>query len=63
MADAVTSLIKWRHPREIRTEHTREIVNTDVLHDLARAALALKERVERLERAIAALAIEASRDS
>jgi len=62
MADAVALLTKWRRPREVRTEHTREIVKMEVPHDLARAVLALGERVERLERAIAALALEAARD-
>jgi hypothetical protein len=52
--DAVKSLTHWRRGREVKTEHTREVV---------RALVAMGERIERLERAIAALAIEASRDS
>lgn len=69
MADAVTALTHWRRAsRETRHEHTKEIVK-EALPEQARAALVRmageldesKARIERLERMISALAVEAMR--
>jgi hypothetical protein len=60
--DAVKSLTHWRRGREVKTEHTREVVRSEVPAEYARALVAMGERIERLERAIAALALEAARD-
>lgn len=68
MADAVTPLIHWRKGREIRHEHTREVVQRELpdnaVNAMVRMATELDEakaRLARLERVIASLAQEASK--
>lgn len=56
MADPVGPLTKWRRPREIVKERTREVVIPQVPPDVEKSLSALKDRVERLEGVIAALA-------
>lgn len=64
MADAVTALTHWRQRRDVvRSEHTREVVKSE-LDDGARQALVMMaERIERLERILAGLAREALKDA
>jgi hypothetical protein len=56
MADPVGPLIKWRRPREVVKEHTREVVISQAPLDIEQSLNALKDRVARLEGVIAALA-------
>lgn len=58
MADPIAQLTGWRRRRETRT---REVVKTEVSENLTKAVRDLGDRVERLERVIAALAVEAAR--
>lgn len=60
MADPVKALTHWRRGRDQHhTEHTREVIKQE-LPDGARSALIMMaERIERLERVIASLAVEA----
>jgi len=63
MADAVKALTHWRQRRDIvRSEHTREVVKRELDDGAKQALLMMAERIERLERIIAALALEARRD-
>lgn len=69
MADAVTPLIHWRKGREVRHEHTREVVQRDIPEGAVNAMVRMAEeldqaktRLARLERVIASLAQEAARD-
>lgn len=69
MADAVTPLIHWRKGREVRHEHTREVVQRDIPEGAVNAMVRMadeldqaKVRLARLERVIASLAQEAARD-
>lgn len=69
MADAVTPLIHWRKGREVRHEHTREVVQRDIPEGAVNAMVRMadeldqaKARLARLERVIASLAQEAARD-
>lgn len=56
MADAVSPLTRWRRPREIVKEQTREVVISQVPQEVEQSLSALQARVERLESVIAALA-------
>lgn len=56
MADAIGSLTKWRRSREVVTERAREVVISQAPLEIEQSLSALKDRVERLEGVIAALA-------
>lgn len=56
MADPVGPLTKWRRPREVVKERTREVVISQVPPEIEQSLNELKDRVERLEGVIAALA-------
>lgn len=56
MADHVAPLTKWRRPREVVREKTREVVIPHVPPEIEQSLNVLKDRVERLEGVIAALA-------
>ena len=59
MANAIGPLTKWRRPREVVREQTREIVISQMPPEIEQSLNALKDRVERLEGVIAALAAAA----
>ena len=60
MADAVTALTHWRQRRDVvRSEHTREVVKEELPENARHAMMLMAERIERLERVLARLAIEA----
>jgi acyl-CoA synthetase (NDP forming) len=67
MADAVKALTHWRRGRDVRLEHTREVVHdvpqgaVDAMVRLADELDSAKARLARLERAIASLAQEATK--
>jgi len=66
MADAVTSITHWRRARDVRLEHTREVVHdvpkgaVDAMVRLADELESAKARLARLERVIAKLATQAA---